>query len=198
MMNSGRFMHRSQAKPSRVAQDIISGWHAPVGFSAPQRRSRYLCGDLFIHLAGDTNSTGLCKAFETGSDVDAVAIDARVVKDDVTLIDADAKAHAARFFYVCIALRHCSLNCHPTLDCVHDAAKLRHDTVTSGVNEAAAVLRDHGEYDSLMLLETANRAGFICTHEGAISSDIGRKYCRQPAGSLGVCCAVRRHLGALV
>jgi hypothetical protein len=31
---------------------------------------------------------------------------AGVVKDDVTLIDADAKAHAASFFYLSVALRH--------------------------------------------------------------------------------------------
>src|SRR5215510_14417112 len=48
------------------------------------------------------------------------------------------------------------------------------------------MLLDHGENDGLMLLETANRAGFICTHEGAVSSDVGRKYCRQPARNLGL------------
>jgi len=61
-----------------------------------------------------------------------------------------------------------------------------------------AVLLDHGKHDRVMLLETANRAGFICAHEGAKSSNIGREYCRQPAGSLGVCCADRRHLGGPV
>jgi hypothetical protein len=68
------------------------------------------------------------------------------------LVDADAKAHAASFFYVNIALRHFPLDCHRTFGCVHDAAKLRQDTVTSGVNDATAVLLDHGEYGGLMLL----------------------------------------------
>jgi len=72
---------------------------------------------------------------------------------------------------------------------VNDAAKLRQNPVAGGVNDAAAVLLDHGKHDRVMLLETANRAGFICAHEGAVSSNIGREYCRQPAGSLGVCCA---------
>jgi hypothetical protein len=100
------------------------------------------------------------------------------------LIDADAKAHAASVFHVGIALRHCPLDRHGALDCIHDAAKLSQDAVTGGVNDAAAVPFDHWEYDGLVLLETANRVGFIRAHEGAVSSDVGRKNCRQPAGNL--------------
>src|SRR5262249_6849128 len=48
----------------------------------------------------------------------------------------------------------------------------------------------------LMLLETANRIGFIRAHEGAVSCDVGRKNCRQPAGNLGLFWPFRhlRHL----
>src|SRR5262245_17802795 len=160
------------------------------------KRELHLAADVFIHLAGDANAPGLCKVFETRSDVDAVAIDAGVVKDDITLIDTDAETHATSFFYISIALRHRSLDRHRTFGCAHDAAKLRQDTVTSGVNDAAAVLLDHREYDSLMLLETANRIGFIRAHEGAVSCDVGRKNCRQPAGNLGLFWPFRhlRHL----
>ena len=67
--------------------------------SAIRSRCRSLRGpntaNLVIHLAGDAAAAGLCKAFETGSHVDAVAIDTGIVKDDVTLIDADAEAQAA-------------------------------------------------------------------------------------------------------
>jgi len=77
------------------------------------------------------------------------------------LIDADAKAHPASFLYVSIALRHGPLDCHCTLGGVHDAAKHGQDTITGGVNDATAVLLDHGEQDRLVLLESANRVGFI-------------------------------------
>jgi hypothetical protein len=58
--------------------------------------------------------------------------------------------------------------------------------IAGGVNDAPDVLFDHGEYDGLMLLEIANCIGFIRAHQGAVSSDVGRKNCRQPAGNLGL------------
>src|SRR4029450_5094079 len=144
------------------------------------KRELQLAADVFIHPAGDANAPGLCKVFETGSDVDAVAIDTGVVKDDITLIDADAEAHAASLFHVGIALRHNPLDRHRALDCVHDAAELSEDPIACRVNYAAAVLLDHGEYDGLMPLETANCIGLIRAHEGAVSGDVGRENCRQP------------------
>src|SRR5262245_39122049 len=134
-----------------------------------QANSLRLCerppsGDAFKHPAGDANAPGLCKVFETGSNVDAVAIDAGLVKDDVTLVDAYAELHEATFFYIRIALRHRPLDCHCTLGGVHHAAKLGQDTVTGGINDAAAVLLNHGDHHGLMLLEAANRVGFIHAH----------------------------------
>src|SRR5262245_1345100 len=109
-----------------------------------------------------------------------------LVNDDVTLVEADAEAHAVSFFYVSIALRHCPLDCHRALGCVHNTAKLRQDPITSGVNDAAAVLFDHGEHDGLMLLEITNRAGVIRAHEGAVSSNVGSKNCHQPTCNFGL------------
>jgi len=64
--------------------------------------------------------------------------------------------------------------------------ELRKNPVAGGVDDAAAVFGDHGKYDGLMLLETANRVGFVRTHEGAVSSDVGRKNCCQPAEDLSL------------
>src|SRR5262245_42647265 len=146
----------------------------------------HLAADVFIHLAADADTPWLGKVFEAGSDVDAVAIDADIVKYDITLVDANAEAHAASFVYISIALRHCPLDCYRALDCVHDAAELSEDAVTGGVNDTASVLFDHGENDGLMLLETANRVPFIRAHECAVTSDVGRKNCCQSAGNLGL------------
>src|SRR5262249_55922851 len=76
----------------------------------------HLPTDVFIHLAGDANTTRLCNAFKACSDVDAVPVDAGIVKDDVPLIDANAEAHAAVFFHVDIALRHNPLDRHRAVD----------------------------------------------------------------------------------
>src|SRR5262245_14618235 len=75
---------------------------------------------------------------------------------DIALIDADAEAHAASLFHVGIALRHNPLDHHRALDRVHDASELSEDAIAGGVDNPTAVLRDHREYDGLMLLETAN------------------------------------------
>jgi hypothetical protein len=139
------------------------------------KRELHLAENLYVHLARDANASRFRDYFETSSDIDAIAIDTGIVEDDVALIDADAKAHAAPFFNAGIALRHRPLDCHGALGCVHDAAELREDPIAGGVNDAAAVLCNHGEYDGLMRLEVANRAGFIGTHEGAVASDVRRK-----------------------
>src|SRR5262249_41874815 len=88
------------------------------------KRELHLAADVFMHLAGDANASRLCDAFKSGSNVDAVAVDAGVVKDDVTLIDADAEAQAAVFFHVSIALRHDTLDRHRALDRAQDTAEL--------------------------------------------------------------------------
>src|SRR5215831_5100000 len=146
----------------------------------------HLAGDVFIYLARDANPPRLRHGLETSSDVDAIAVDARLVKDDITLIDADAEVHPAGLFYPSIALRHRSLDCHRALCCIHYTAELCEDPVAGGINDAAAVLCDYGEYGRLMRLEAPNRAGFIRPHEGAVTSDIGRKNRCQPAENLGL------------
>ena len=106
--------------------------------------------------------------------------------EEAKVIDPNAEVHPARFFYASIALCHRPLDCHRALDCVHDAAELCEDPIAGGVNDTAAVLCDHGEYDGLMRLEVPNRPGFIRTHEGAVASDIGRKNRCQPAENFGL------------
>jgi hypothetical protein len=55
------------------------------------------------HLAGDADAAGLRDPFEPRRDVDAVAIDPGLVVDDVTQVDADAEAHAARLGHRLVA-----------------------------------------------------------------------------------------------
>jgi len=106
-------------------------------FAKVYKRELHPTAYVLIHLAGDADPPWLGKVFEAGSDVGAVAIDAGIVKDNVTLIDADTQAHEARFVYASISLRHRPLDFYCTLGCVNDAAKLRQDPVAGGVNDAA-------------------------------------------------------------
>src|SRR5215813_10375873 len=49
-----------------------------------------------VHLAGDANAPRLRNRFETGGNVDAIAVDAGVVKDNVALIDPNAAFTSAQ------------------------------------------------------------------------------------------------------
>ena len=89
---------------------------------------------------------------EPSRDVDAIAVDARVVKYNVTLIYADAEVHAAVFVHANIALRHRPLDCHRTLGGIQNATELREYSIARGVYNAAAVTGDHRQYDCLMRL----------------------------------------------
>ena len=89
----------------------------------------HLAGDVFINLAGYANAARLSNGLETSSDVDAIAVDAGVIKDNVALVDPDAEPHAAGFLYTSIALRHRSLDCHRTLGGAHDTAELCEDPI---------------------------------------------------------------------
>jgi hypothetical protein len=63
------------------------------------RRKLHLAGNFFVHLAGDANPPRLRNRFETSGNVDAIAVDACVVKDNVAVIDSNAEVHTAGFFY---------------------------------------------------------------------------------------------------
>ena len=138
------------------------------------KRKLYLAGNFFVHLAADANAPGLRNRFETSRKVDAIAVDAGVVKDNVALVDPNAELHQH-------SLRHRPLDCHRALDRFHDTAELSEDPTAGGVNDAAAVPCGHGEYDGLIRLQVANRAGLIRTHGGAVTNDSGRRNGCQPA-----------------
>src|SRR5262249_17991259 len=139
----------------------------------------HLARNFNVHLARDANAPRLRNRFEASSNVDAIAVDAGVVENNVTLIDPNAEVHAR--VPSTPALRPAIvLDCHRALACIQDAAEHCEDPIAGRVNGAAPVLCDHGEYDGLMRLEVANRAGFVRTHEGAVTSDICRKNCCEP------------------
>src|SRR5262249_630254 len=133
------------------------------------KRELHLAAYVLIHLTGDANAPRLCNAFKSSSDVDTIAVDASIVKNDVTQIDADADAHAAGVFHVGIALRHNPLDRHCALDCAHDTPKLSEDPIAGSVNDATTMLCDDGEHDGLVRLQIADGCLLIGTHEGAVA-----------------------------
>jgi hypothetical protein len=60
---------------------------------------------------------------------------------------------------------------------------LRHDTVASGVNDAAAMFGDHREHDRQVILQVADGPRLVGPHQGAVASNVSGENCCQPAGN---------------
>jgi hypothetical protein len=121
--------------------------------------------DLVAHRARNADASRLREHFEARRHVDAVAKDVVVLDDHVAQIDADPKLHPSRRRDVRVA------PCHPALDLgcaqyrIGDAVELDQHAVASGLDDAAAILRD-GRIDELdpMGLETRESTGLVDLH----------------------------------
>ena len=160
-------------------------------------RSVKVSGSFFApvrtQLARDADAARLGDALQACGDVDAVAVDARLVVDDIAEVDADAELHPTICFDGGVALGHRLLDGDRALDRVHDAGELGEDAVAGRVDDAAAVLGDHRQHDRLMRLEVADGTRLVSAHQRAVAGDVGGEDCGQPALNLGVPGAVCRH-----
>src|SRR5215831_16931405 len=66
----------------------------------------HLARNFNVHLARDANAPRLRNRFEASSNVDAIAVDAGAVENNVTLIDPNAEVYAAGSFYASITPCH--------------------------------------------------------------------------------------------
>src|SRR5262245_17880811 len=82
---------------------------------------RELSLNLIVSLTRDVNAPRLCDAFQAGRDVDALAINALRVVDDVPNIDAHAELHASRLLEWCVTLSHRVLNGDCAFERTHNA-----------------------------------------------------------------------------
>ena len=137
------------------------------------------------------NTARFRDALEPGRDVDAVAVDAGLVVDDVAQVDADAELHAARLGHPLVARRHDGLDLDPALSRVDYARELGQDAIPRGVDDAAAVAADQRQDRRLVPLEVADRRGLVLSHEAAVAGDVGGENGGEPALHRGV---VVRHL----
>jgi hypothetical protein len=118
----------------------------------------------------------VCDGLKTRRDVDAVAINASVVKDDITLVDANAKLQATRRVVGGVALSHRPLNCEGSLHGIHGTLKLSQDAIARRVDHPSSMFADQREHDSLMPLEIANSRFLVRTHDGAVAGNVGGEY----------------------
>ena len=107
---------------------------------------------LPIGVIGDTNSARLSNTLQPRGDIDAVAENIVVVKNDVTDVDADPEIDAV-LWEIHILTGHAALNLNRAASGIHRAGELHQQPVTGGLDDAAAMSGDggvdHGISDNL-------------------------------------------------
>jgi hypothetical protein len=83
--------------------------------------------DLLVNRVGDEHAARRSQRFRARRDVDAVPLDARLVVDDVTQVDADAEEHPALLRHVGVARGHDGLDRSRALRRAHHAREFGED-----------------------------------------------------------------------
>jgi hypothetical protein len=128
--------------------------------------------DLLVHSAGHEHAARVRERLQPGGDVDAVAVDLRVVVDDIAEVDADAKAHASLLGHGLIARGHDGLDLDRAFGGTDDAGKLGEDAITGGVDDAPSEPGDQRQDHVLVRLEVAHGGGLVFVHEPAVAGDV--------------------------
>src|ERR1700746_3417299 len=97
---------------------------------------------LIVGLTRNANTAALGDSFQTGGDVDAVAVKIISLDDDIAKMHTDAERYLARASRASVARSHRALNFSRTVDAFDDAGELREQTVAHQLHCTAAVLCD--------------------------------------------------------
>ena len=100
--------------------------------------------DLLGYLARDADAAGFSKLLEPSCDVHAFTQAIVTLDDDFTKVDANADIDPLVFRHTGVALGETALQRHGALDGVHNARKLRKQSIASQLEDAAVVLLDFG------------------------------------------------------
>jgi hypothetical protein len=113
----------------------------------------------------DANAARLGQRLQPRRDIDSVAEDVATIDDDVTEIDADAKADAPRLRNVPVAVEHGALDLGSAAHRVDDTAELHQQSVAGGLDDAAAMFGDlRVDEFPAMRLQPRKRALFVVSH----------------------------------
>ena len=127
----------------------------PIGSNGPRdvlhrllahvlERAVELSAHLVVDLGGYADAAGLGERFQSGGDVDTLAVNILALDDDVTEIDANAQVNALVGRCAVIALRHLFLNSDRAFDSIDDAPEFGQKPVTHELEDAAVVFLDFG------------------------------------------------------
>src|SRR5215469_3408189 len=109
-------------------------------------------------------------------------MDVAVLDDHIAEIDPDPEYDPLILGRPRIALGHPTLDGDRTGDGLNDAREFDEDAITGCLDDAALVFGNLGVDEfAAMGSEPCESAGFVLTHEAAISGDIGGENGREPA-----------------
>ncbi len=67
------------------------------------------------------------------------------------------------------------MDCSGSLHRAHDAYELRQDLVACRIDDATAMVLDHGENGGMKLLQRSDGRDFILADQAAIAGNVGRE-----------------------
>ena len=129
---------------------------------------------MIAHCSRDADPANGARCFQSGGDVDAVAVKVRAVRYHVANVDGDAEADAAIRRLVTIIHRDLLLY----LDCAAhrtiDAVEGDQERVTAGLHDSSAVIADRRvDQCTSKRAEAAQRAGIVQADQPAVAHHVG-------------------------
>ena len=128
---------------------------------------------LFVNAAGDIDLTRVGNAFESRSNIDAVAINVVCFDDDVAKIDANSILDPVVLGQRCVAANQILLDDDAAPDGFDGTVENCDEAVACGLNKLAVVFFDAG-FDEVTLdpLDAIMRAFLVDLHQPAVAEDI--------------------------
>ena len=137
-----------------------------------------LAADLTPGVVGQADAAGLGNSLHSGGDVDAVAEDIVVVKDDIADVNADAEFDPPVRRDIGVLFGHRALDLDRAARPVHDARELGEQPVARGLDDAPVMGGNPGIDNFLPdRLEPRQRAFLVGAHQAAVAGDIRRQDC---------------------
>jgi hypothetical protein len=134
---------------------------------------RQLVLDLVVDGPRNADAPRLRQPFQSGRDVDPIAIDLLSLHHHIAHVNADAKLHLACGGQLSVSRFERALNRDRTLHGIDRTGELGQEIIPGRVHHSAAVLRDEGSHHLAVSSEGADRRFLILPHEAAVAFDIG-------------------------
>ena len=131
---------------------------------------------IFLHPSRYADAAGLSDAFQARGDVDAIAEDVAIVRDDVADVNADAQLNPPGRRDIEVGAGHGKLDIDGTARRIDRAGKFSQHSVAGSPDDPAAMVHNlRIEQIHPVILELLDRSFLVQPHQPAVPGDIGRQ-----------------------